>query len=448
MKALRKILFVSYHFPPIGGAAAQRPMQLVRHLPSYGYEPIVITGPGNTSGRWAPSDPTLTGGLPSDVQVLRVQGPEPAEAAGWRSRSERWLGAESDWARWWIDGVVDAASRAAEDAELIYTVVSPYETVEACSRISLSRGVPWVADLGDPWALDDMAVYLTALHRRHEVARMGRGLASAGAIVMSTPEAVHRVEAHLSGIRPRLLTAIPNGYDRADFEGPPPARSSDDNLRIVHTGYLHTELGQGQHRAASLRRVLGGGSRGVDVLTRSHVYLLEAVNRLLELQPDVGRRIEVHLAGVTTTTDEQIAASCPAVRLHGYLPHSESVSLLRGADLLFLPMQKLFGGRRSGNVPGKTYEYLASGRPILGAVPPGDARDLLERAGGAFVCEPDDVHGMERILSERVRGARGEEADPERDHAVVAEYEWHRLAGRVADVLGAVLDPARLAGIS
>jgi glycosyltransferase involved in cell wall biosynthesis len=146
----------------------------------------------------------------------------------------------------------------------------------------------------------------------------------------------------------------------------------------------------------------------------------------------------VHLAGVTTRTDDEIAAACPAVRPLGYLPHAASVELLRSADLLFLPMQKLADGRRAGNVPGKTYEYLASGRPILAAVPPGDARDLLERAGAAFVCEPDDVAAIERILAERVR-ALGAEPGPERDFAVVGEYEWARLTGRVAEVLAAAL---------
>ena len=213
----------------------------------------------------------------------------------------------------------------------------------------------------------------------------------------------------------------------------------DGMLRVVHTGYLHTELGRGQNATSKLYKALGGGSPGVEILTRSHVFLLDAVNHLLETRPDIGRRIEVHLAGVTTQTDEEIARGCPVVRLHGYLPHAESVALLKSADLLFLPMQKLAQGLRAGNVPGKTYEYLASGRPILAAVPEGDARNLLERAGATYICEPDDVAAMEDILTARVLALDGGDQPPERDEAAVARYEWRNLAAQVAGVLDTIL---------
>ena len=235
------------------------------------------------------------------------------------------------------------------------------------------------------------------------------------------------------------MWVVPNGFDEADFREDAPRREPDGVIRVVHTGYLHAELGRSQKAAARAHGLLGGGSPGVEILTRSHIFLLEAVNNLLEKRPAVGRRIEVHLAGVTTQTDEEIAQTCPAVRLHGYLPHAESVRLLETADLLFLPMQKLARGLRSGNVPGKTYEYLASRRPILAAVPEGDARDLLERAGAVYVCEPDDVAAMEEILAARVRSLDGGEPPPARNREVVAEYEWGNLAARVASALDSIL---------
>jgi hypothetical protein len=70
--------------------------------------------------------------------------------------------------------------------------------------------------------------------------------------------------------------------------------------------------------------------------------------------------------------------------MRSYVPPAESVALIRLADLLFLPMRDLPPGVRVTIVPGKTYEYLASRRPILAAVSDGDARDLLE-SGGAFL---------------------------------------------------------------
>jgi len=432
-----RVLLLSYYFPPTGGAAAQRPMQLARHLVERRHELVVVTAPGPAQGRWTPADPTLVSRLPSEVEIHRVPGPEPHGATGWTSRAERWLGRRSAWADWWIDGAFRVARDVSAGAEVIYAVLSPYETAAAAGALARELGLPWVPDLGDPWVLDDMMVYPTGLHRRVALREMSRGLRSAAAIVMSTPDAVARVDEALPELAGTHVVPIANGYDRRDFdlEDTYPPRPEDGVLRIVHTGYLHTEMGRSQRRTEVLRRLLGGGSPGVDIMTRSHVYLLRAVNNIIAREPELGKRIEVHLAGVTTASDEQIALGCPAVRLRGYLPHAESVALVRSADLLFLPMQKLANGRRAGNVPGKTYEYLASGRPILAAVPPGDARDLLLRAGAAYVCEPDDVESMERILLENLRARVDGVPPPRRDTSVTVEYSWSHRADAIIDLL-------------
>src|SRR5206468_2661906 len=147
-------------------------------------------------------------------------------------------------------------------------------------------------------------------------------------------------------------------------------------FRIVHTGYLHTALGEQHQRRRLVRSILGGGVPGLDILTRSHVYLVDAINELLSGEPELMGVIDLHLAGVMSEADRAVATRCP-VTIHGYVTHAASIELMRTADLLFLPMHNLPEGRRASIVPGKTYEYLASGTPMLAAVPDGDARDIL-----------------------------------------------------------------------
>ena len=96
------------------------------------------------------------------------------------------------------------------------------------------------------------------------------------------------------------------------------------------------------------------------------------------------------------------------MHFHGYVPHDESVRLLRSADLLFLPMHNVAAGWRVGIIPGKTYEYIAARRPILAAVPPGDAHDLLRSAGNAAICDPADVVAMRRELRAAIERKRQE----------------------------------------
>ena len=429
------VLMIPYHFPPVGGAGAQRSLKFARYLPENGCRPTVVTGSGSTRERWTPTDQTLLNEIPERIRVLRVPGPEPPLPARVMSRLHRWLRIRSPWARWWVDGVATTAAVAAEP-DVVLSSSSPYDSVEAAARVARTLGKPWVADLRDPWALDEMVVYPSRVHRWLEQRRMRRLLGSAAAIVMSTPEAVRQLLEAFPELGDRPVVAIPNGYDADDFVGGVPVRDSA-RFRIVHTGYLHTELGLEQRRLAPLRRLLGGGCPGVEILTRSHVYLLEAVERLLERDPGLGERLELHFAGVLSETDRALAARCPVAVVHGYVSHAESIGLMRSADLLFLPMQKLPPGRRSSTVPGKTYEYLASGRPILGAVPPGDVRDLLTGSGRGLVVDPDDAGAMvESIAAALERHDRG--APLPVDHEAVGGFERRVLARTLADLLHSV----------
>jgi glycosyltransferase involved in cell wall biosynthesis len=287
-----------------------------------------------------------------------------------------------------------------------------------------------------------MWVYPSRVHLRRDLARMRECLARADAVVMNTPEAALRVERRFPELRGRTVVSIPNGFDSSDFLGSAPKRD-DVLLRIVHTGTLHTDRGRRHRAGGAVKRLLGGAPVKVDILTRSHVYLLAAIDLLFEREPARAKQIEVHFAGVLSDADRQVALRSPVSRLHGYLPHAKTIDLIRSADLLFLPMQELEPGTRAGLVPGKTYEYLASGRPILGAVPDGDARELLVEAGTGLVCRPSDVEAMARIISgelQRVRRGGGPAAQPNAD--VLARYERRTLTRDLAAVFDAVLGRA------
>jgi glycosyltransferase involved in cell wall biosynthesis len=435
-----RLLCVAYHFPPVGGAGVQRTVKFLRHLPDLGFQPVVITGPIGSAGDDFLEDPTMLAELPPDLEVIRIPGPEPGETGGWRGRGERWLRLESQWTRWWTRGV-EAAGRSVNDVSAIYASMSPFQSSAPASALSRLRRIPWIADLRDPWALDEMRVYPSRLHRRLELQAMRDALASAAGIVMNTPEAEIQLLRSFPELAQRRVVTITNGWDAADFEGPPPPRE-DGAFRIVHVGTLHTDYGRRHRGQRVLRRLLGGTIGDVDILTRSHVFLVQAIERLLLSDPSLADVLEIHLAGGLTDADRH-EIDLPFVRAHGYLDHMASVRLVRSADLLFLPMHDLPEGRRARIVPGKTYEYLAAGCPILGAIPDGDARDLLSWAGNAYLCRPSDVACMaEAIVSELAR--KREAARPtEPDRQVVNAYERRRLAEQLATLLRTILGDRR-----
>jgi glycosyltransferase involved in cell wall biosynthesis len=436
---MRTVLLLAYQFPPIGGAGVLRALKLAQYLPEHGYRPIIVTGPGRPDFWWTPEDRELLASL-GEVRIERLETPEPDPPAQLRRRLERVFDRWGDIERWWVIGAEEVGRRVGAPADLILCELGPYETADAAAQLSRDLGIPWVADLQDPWALDEMWLYPSEWHLARDRRRMRRILGSAGSVIMNTDEARARASRAFPELAGPGLVAIPNGFDPADFADPPPTRK-DAAFRIVHTGTLHTAFALYQRRAGRRRRLLGGMPvPGTDYLTRSHAYLLRALDELVSRQPALAGSIELHLAGVLTDEDRYFNERAKVrVVEHAFVSHRRSIELVRSADLLFLPMQQLPDGARAGLVPAKTYEYVASGVPILAAVPPGDARDLLDRACTATIVEPDDSAGM-RSAIEALLGSRAERPALIPPPDVLAEYAWPRLVQRIAELLDATLE--------
>jgi glycosyltransferase involved in cell wall biosynthesis len=424
-----RVLILARFFPPIGGAGVHRALGSVRHLPSHGITPVVVTGPVPRAprNRWEPVDADLLARVPATAEVHRLHGPEPDRDL---SRLGRLLARRPPLDRWWIDESARLGARVGGSVDVVLASCAPYDTALAAARVARELGVPWVADLDDPWALDEMRVPASALHRSLDVRRMRRALAGASAIVMSAPEAARRLRRAMPELASRA-TAIPIGYEPADFEAP--VEPHDDGVfRILHLGSLHTDFGLHLRGTRLRRRLLGGGVPGLDVLTRSHVVVVEAIERLLRADPSLSGRVELHLAGEQTAADRAVSEGHPFVRELGLRSYDESTRLARAADLLFLPMHDLPEGMRAGLIPYKTYDYLGARRPILAAVPDGDVRDLLAPLPHATLVRPRDVEGMAAALRQRIAAGREPDAVPP------PEYERARCVAALAEVLEGV----------
>ena len=248
---MRRILFLAYHFPPIRRRGVQRAARFTRLLP--------ITLRAGLRHRPRPRSKSV-GARGQDPSRRDPHGDR--SAPGTRSRAaaaDRPADARPSLARrsravhlWWVEGLKALGSKLAPTTDLIYTWMQPYESAAAAADLARTSGKPWVADLGDPWALDEMMVFPTAAHRRRELGRMRKLLRTASAVVMSTPEAAARLRSAFPEMRDVPVISIPNGFDPHDFEGDAPHRS-DRAFRIVHTGYLHTQLGEETRRASRLR---------------------------------------------------------------------------------------------------------------------------------------------------------------------------------------------------
>src|SRR5262249_36267173 len=161
-----------YHFPPVGGAAVQRNAKFVRYLPELGFEPVVLTGPGPGSDWWTPRDESLAADVPAGVAIKRLKGTVPETSGRWRGAVERRLMLREPAEKWWIENAARARDNGLPDVDIVFGSLVPYGSGEATARLARALGKPWIVDLQDPWALDEMWLYPTKLHRRIDLHRM------------------------------------------------------------------------------------------------------------------------------------------------------------------------------------------------------------------------------------------------------------------------------------
>ncbi len=426
------VLFLAHYFPPIGGAGVQRSAKFVKHLPGLGILPLVLTGEGKPSDRWTPEDRSLQADVPTEVPVIRVAVPGADSLdreARMRRRHEAFVKAGS--------GAI-----AEHRPKAILVTMSPFDDALIAAELARKYNLPWVADLRDPWALDEFQVYRSFWHRQRERRKMESYLGSAASIIMNTPEAMRKFRAAFPRLASRARVAITNGYDVEEFQV---NWNRPRNLKftLVHSGYLHTESGLHQQRRSFEYRLLGRIEPGVRILPRSHFYLMQALEKWLSQDASLVGNFRAEFIGVGSPTDEALVRNSPArelVRFTGYLPHSECVQRVMNADLVFLPMHQVPAGTRASIVPGKTYEYMATRRPILAAVPESDAKDFLKAAGTARLCDPEDVGQMlEALRSAYAEWKSGADGSSRWNAVAVQRFERANLTKQLRDELLALI---------
>ncbi len=430
----RSLVIVAYYFPPDGGAGAQRPLKFAKYLSQAGWRVTIVTHPGEAEQSWTrPEDRSLRDELESDFsgQVIRVPIPDSKPQGGAIDEMEGWSVSTAE-------VVKELIQRGGVDA-VIYTM-SPFSLVRSADLVRRScPGVPVILDFRDPWALDGWQAQPTKWHWNRQFRLMKSAIEAADGVIANTPECGRLFRESFPGLDGDRLAVITNGYDAADFQGNPGAPSlwdpdDWDVLRLVFSGSLCTRvLKFYSGLRGRVKRVIGYAPERIDYSGRTLIHLMDAVKCLREKGEPLADQIRIEVMGVEDAADRESverAGMIDLVRFHGYVPHDESVRHIRLADALLLPLHGLPPGKRSRIVPGKTYEYLATGRPILGLLPQGDAREFVESSGRAAIadpCDPESIAvGLRRIPDLVKRFSLGFGPDPS-----VQRFERARLSGEL-----------------
>jgi glycosyltransferase involved in cell wall biosynthesis len=292
--------------------------------------------------------------------------------------------------------------RLARQCKLIYVSCSPFSAAMTACMIKRFTGKPLIVDFRDPWAENPYARH-TALHGWIVKKLEKRVVNRCDRLVVNTPGAAwfyQRKYPH----RASDIVCIPNGYDQLS---PAPSANGGNRLfTIMHLGTFY-------------------GARVPDVL-------LEALSEMNN--PD----IEFVQVGPNCDAIDQYRSHV-RIRLVGPVSRDDAIDLMKTASMLYLKQGRREGVSEYIAVAAKTYEYLATGLPILADVPPGDDADMIRAYGrNSFVVTSGDKSDLRQCV-EAAYLAR-HEVVPETDPLFAQRYNRATLTRKLADEMGRLLE--------
>ncbi|MFH1567350.1 MAG: glycosyltransferase [Gemmatimonadota bacterium] len=459
--APRTALFLAYHYPPVRSAGVERTARFVRYLPELGYRVRVLTTStfggrldGHTLRAWEPLSWYRWWRTPA----ARTDASSPARSPrrGRLARvARRWLLVPDGQVTWLPAAAVLALRQIRQDPpDLIYSTSPPASAHLLGLLLKGLTGLPWVADFRDTWVDDPLDPVLLEMPCRRRLERRMEGavMAAADAVVVATGVSADYLAAAHPEARERLRI-IPNGFDPEEVAEPDAERLTPEGLLVARDEDLPAVGGARAGAVASacpepgVLRLVHTGSFSYSHPRRSPEALFAAVRRLLEGDPEWRYRLELLLAGRLAPAEigaAQDLVEAGVVELCGELDRAAALALQRQADVLVVVDHARDGP--ASNLPGKVFEYLATGRPVLALCGPGALRDLLTRTGGGIAVAPGEVPA----IADRLADLWQQKADSRlpagaRAEALAAYHRRHQ-AGELAACFDQVVGRARAGG--
>lgn len=462
----KRVLVLSYYWPPSGGSGVQRWVKFAKYLPAEGWEAVVYT-PSNPE---MPSrDESLLKEV-SGVEVIRRKIFEPyglyarlfgrrkqgggkvnVADAGKKSLGTRialWLRGNlfiPDPKCLWIGPSVRFLKTYLKNhpVDAIVSTGPPHSMHLIARKVSLATGIPWVADFRDPWTrvFYFKHLSLTACSRRAHLRLEKQVLDDATVIVAVSP----MVQEEFRTMTSTPAELITNGFDEDDFKpssgsGPQAAGAANTHLpgfTLTHTGLFARE--------------------------GNPTTLWEVLKEKCASDAEFAAALRLRLVG---KTDSEVLESIAAAGLSdkvtdlGYQAHEVAVREQIAADILLLPLRK--EPESKAILAGKMFEYLGARRPILGFEDPSGAMARIigdpaltgcpDSVGAGVVCDWDDKEGIAAFIDKvwlLWKNAPGEGANAAQaasrsfswPFGDISRYSRRSTAAAMARLLNAVTAP-------
>lgn len=383
---MKKVLIITYYWPPGGGAGVQRWLKFAKYLPLHGWEPVILTVDPE-SATYPVSDTSLENDIPASVKVVKTPAHDlfrllakdksRIPSAGFARGADNSAGRKllrfvrgnffiPDPRRGWNSFAFRKACELIRNEAInaIITTSPPHSTQLIGLRLKRKfPSIKWIADLRDPWT--DIYYYNQFYQlwpsRTIDACYEKSVLRSADTIITVGKSLKELFDKKVPGIADKT-EIIHNGFDPEDFIGI--TSRKPDILTISYIGTL------------------------------SDAYPVSGLLGALKILLKNGRDFRLRFVGsVTNRQTSLIKTSIGKERTEfiRYVNHKEAVKYMLGSSILLLIIPDHPGNKCI--ITGKIFEYLSAGRPVLCLGPPeGDAAEILRETGhGATFPYNDDV---------------------------------------------------------
>lgn len=440
----KRVLFVSYSFPPVGGVGVQRVTKFVKYLPQFGWNSSVLT----VSNPSVPLlDETLFREIPCGTIIRRAKTYEPgyavkqavaekstgksnggglkSAAKGLLKRAANFL-LQPDPQVLWHPHAYRAGLKLLREVphDAIIATGPPFSSLLLGAKLAKRSGLPLILDYRDEWDISNtywenkgQGKISNWLQHRQQA----RAVRAAKLLLATTPSSTRAVADFAKRAGSHAEAAcLYNGFDPADYAAftTTAVREKRERFQLAFLGTLWN--------------------------LNSIQPLVEAMLLVQQRNPQLLNQCELLVAGRRMPDQEaqldRLSATGLQLTKLPFVSHSAAIDLMRGADALLMLNSDVPQAQRIINA--KAFEYMAARRPMFVIAPQGDVWDVVRDLPGTVLCAPHNIpaiaQGLEMLIEQHRCGVNTDNA-----HWDIARFERQRLTGELANWLDTVTPDRR-----
>ena len=428
---MKRVLIITYYWPPTGGSGVQRWLKFAKYLPQFGWQPVVYT-PENPDNQLI--DESLDSDIPIDLEVLKQPILDPSrlvsiggrkkqkndgyskiEGKGLLMRLAKWVRGNMfipDSRIVWVKPSVTYLIKYLKEypVDVVITTGPPHSMHLIGEKLSSRLPIKWFVDLRDPISQlitnQELGMSTWALKRYKKIER--RILEKCDIVLSTSPGMPDVVEP----FDRKKFHTITNGYDDEDFK-----IISNPQVKpfvLTHAGLLS------KYRVPKT--------------------LLAVLDELISQNISPWDNMELHIAGIVSDDFYTALDQYPRLKVMtkdlGYLDHADILDVYQTSSILLLLMNQE-ASFASGTIPGKIFEYFAARKPILSLGPSNALHaTYFERDDFSAHLDYQDEAGIKQFLIETANQISTYDVEKN----LYSEFERKKLSKKLSDLLSQIVN--------